>query len=114
MENVGFKNQLRWLQLQPQLPGKRGAREGHETYTEGLRARDLRSILRDFSRTWGKVFQVGGQVAGAAWVTEEEGKGTSGGREVWAGARSGEGLVRMEEPSRGWGRWPASGPSQRG
>lgn len=36
-------------------------------------------ILRDFSRTWGKVFEVGGQVVEAAWVTERKGTGLLGG-----------------------------------
>lgn len=37
-------------------------------------------ILRDFSGTWEKVFEVGGQVAEAAWVTERKGTGNRGGR----------------------------------
>lgn len=32
--------------------------------------------------------------------------------EVWAGARSGEGVARMGESSWGWERWPGSGISQ--
>lgn len=31
--------------------------------------------------------------------------------EVWAGARSGEGVARMGESSWGWERWPGSGIS---
>ena len=65
-------------------------------------------ILRDFSRTWGKVFQVGGQVAGAAWVTEEEGTGTSGG---WGKCGQGQGVGRV---LRGWGSPAGAGRGGQG
>lgn len=63
----------------------------------------------------GKSFS-GGRPGGGGCV------GDKGGREqdfwelgkVWAGTRSREGMMRMGEPSKGWGRQPGSGTSWRG
>lgn len=61
----------------------------------------------------GKSFS-GGRPGGWGCVGDRGGRDRDFWRlgEVWAGARSGEGVARMGESTWGWERWPGSGISQ--